>query len=163
MISTLFVAVLVIQLLIAEQQVFANLENVQKKLETPTKPVDQQVVDLKKTNNVTKPQNKDIINISQAPVKKSDESFNKNIMPEEAHPAESESNTLTKGVIVVVTMTMIFFIYLAIRVFRAPRGPNVIVKKYGVRTRRCDVEMEPLPLDDEEDETVFELGNFIKH
>nr|CAH7761637.1 unnamed protein product [Callosobruchus chinensis] len=161
MISVLFIAMLVIKLLNAQEQVLANLENVPKKHD-PTKPVDQPVIDLNKTT-VTKPQNKDFVNVPQTPVKKQDESFDKNILPEEEHPAESESSTLTKGVIVIVSLTMIFFIYLAIRVFRAPRGSNVIVKKYGVRARRCDVEMEPLPLDDEEDETVFELGNFTKH
>lgn len=36
-----------------------------------------------------------------------------------------------------------------------------IVKKYGERYRRTDVEMTPLPLneDEEEDETVFDLEN----
>lgn len=37
-----------------------------------------------------------------------------------------------------------------------------IIKKYGERKRRTDVEMAPLPLhndDDEEDETLFDLGN----
>ncbi|VEN41716.1 unnamed protein product [Callosobruchus maculatus] len=161
MISGLLIAMIVMQLLIAEQQVFANLENLPKKHD-PTKLVDQPVSNLSKTN-VTKPQNKDFVAVSQAPMKKSNESFDKNVMPEDANPAESESSSLTQGVIVIVSLTMIFFIFLAIRVFRAPRGPNVIVKKYGVRARRCDVEMEPLPLDDEEDETVFELGNFTKH
>lgn len=32
------------------------------------------------------------------------------------------------------------------------------VRKYGIRTNRSDLEMEPLPLsDDDEDETVFDL------
>lgn len=36
-----------------------------------------------------------------------------------------------------------------------------VIKKYGERNRRTDVEMTPLPLhdDDEEDETVFDLGS----
>lgn len=37
-----------------------------------------------------------------------------------------------------------------------------IIKKYGERNRRTNVEMTPLPLhddDDEEDETVFDLGH----
>lgn len=44
--------------------------------------------------------------------------------------------------------------------FRNRRVPKII-KKYGERNRRTDVEMAPLPLheDDEDDETVFDLGN----
>lgn len=35
-----------------------------------------------------------------------------------------------------------------------------MVQKYGVRANRSDIEMRPLPLDDEEDDdTVFEIGN----
>lgn len=36
-----------------------------------------------------------------------------------------------------------------------------IVKKYGEKRRRTDVEMAPLPLhvDDDDDETVFDVGN----
>lgn len=33
-----------------------------------------------------------------------------------------------------------------------------IMLRYGIRTHRSDIEMEPLPLsDDEEDETLFDL------
>jgi hypothetical protein len=35
-----------------------------------------------------------------------------------------------------------------------------MVNKYGVRTRRSDIEMTPLPLDeDDEDETLFEVSS----
>lgn len=34
------------------------------------------------------------------------------------------------------------------------------VRKYGVLTQRTDIEMLPLPLDDEDDDdTVFDVGN----
>lgn len=36
------------------------------------------------------------------------------------------------------------------------------VRKYGVLTQRTDIEMLPLPLDDEEDDdTVFDVGNHV--
>lgn len=35
-----------------------------------------------------------------------------------------------------------------------------MVQKYGVRANRADIEMRPLPLDEEEDDdTLFEIGN----
>lgn len=42
---------------------------------------------------------------------------------------------------------------------RSGSQPPKMVRKYGVRARREDVEMVPLPLDDEEEEDiVFELN-----
>lgn len=36
------------------------------------------------------------------------------------------------------------------------------VRKYGVLTQRTDIEMLPLPLDDDEDDdTVFDVGNHV--
>lgn len=35
---------------------------------------------------------------------------------------------------------------------------RVMVRKYGVKTNRSDIEMEPLPLSDEEDyDTLFDI------
>lgn len=47
-------------------------------------------------------------------------------------------------------------------VYRLKNGSSSpsIVQKYGIRANRSDLEMQPLPLEEEEDEeTVFEVGN----
>ncbi|KAJ8935019.1 hypothetical protein NQ314_013044, partial [Rhamnusium bicolor] len=64
-----------------------------------------------------------------------------------------------RGVFVFAGITLLFIMYLTFKTYRKRNKKNVLIKKYGVKTRRTDVEMEPLPLDDdEEDETVFDLG-----
>lgn len=56
-----------------------------------------------------------------------------------------------------LTKTSICVFYFSIRK-GAPQSTHV--SKYGVRARRGDVEMLPLPLDeDTEDDTVFDIGN----
>ncbi|KAJ8983105.1 hypothetical protein NQ317_001848 [Molorchus minor] len=68
-----------------------------------------------------------------------------------------ESGALMRGVFVFVGIAMLFMIYLIFKTYRKSHKKQVNVKKYGVRARRTDTEMEPLHLDDdEEDETVFE-------
>ncbi|CAH1985865.1 unnamed protein product [Acanthoscelides obtectus] len=159
----LFIAILMIQCLVAvhSQSLLSlplNLENVANKNST-AKTVDKHpIIQLDLTNNNSKRQDKNV-NITQSP----NESLNKNTLSEDRVHSEDleESSVLNKFVIVIVALTIVFFIFLAVRTFRASR--NSIVKKYGVKARRCDVEMEPLPLDDEEDETIFELGNFARH
>ena len=49
----------------------------------------------------------------------------------------------------------------SVTVFCRKRGRHpVMVSKYGVRTRRSDIEMTPLPLEeDEEDETLFDVNS----
>ncbi|XP_023018739.1 uncharacterized protein [Leptinotarsa decemlineata] len=73
-------------------------------------------------------------------------------------PQNIESGAVMRGVLVFVGIGMLFLVYVGCKTYR--RKPNVKVRKYGVRTRRSDVEMTPLPLlnEDEEDETVFDVG-----
>lgn len=50
--------------------------------------------------------------------------------------------------------------YLYNAVFRLRPGapPPTTVRKYGIVGRRSDMEMLPLPLEEEDDDTVFEMG-----
>ncbi|XP_018576938.1 uncharacterized protein LOC108915403 [Anoplophora glabripennis] len=75
--------------------------------------------------------------------------------------AEIESGAVMRGIFVFVGITMICIMYIGFKTyFRKGNKKSPLIKKYGVKTRRSDIEMEPLPLDeDEEDETVFDLGN----
>lgn len=85
-----------------------------------------------------------------------------NVKVTENDSPQIESGTVIRGVLVFVGISMIFILYLGCKTYRK-RNLNVIVRKYGVRTRRSDVEMRPLPLDDDdEDETVFDVGNLNK-
>ena len=54
---------------------------------------------------------------------------------------------------------MFFYVYNVFRVRNGAIRQN-IVRKYGVVTERSDMEMLPLPLDDDEDDdTVFDMGS----
>lgn len=69
------------------------------------------------------------------------------------------SGAVERGLWVFVAVSLLFFVYLAIKTYRK-RNRVVVVRKYGVRAKRTDLEMEPLPLDDDEDdETVFDVSN----
>ncbi|XP_044265556.1 uncharacterized protein LOC123011913 isoform X2 [Tribolium madens] len=74
---------------------------------------------------------------------------------------EMESGALLRGVSVIVILTALVIVYMALKTYCGKKSKQpVMVSKYGVRTRRSDIEMTPLPLDeDEEDETLFELHN----
>ncbi|XP_072382327.1 uncharacterized protein [Diabrotica undecimpunctata] len=79
----------------------------------------------------------------------------------ESNSAQVESGAVIRGVLVFGGLSLIFLIYVAVRTYRRRKLP--IIRKYGVRGRRSDVEMRPLPLDDdEEDETVFDLSHLNK-
>lgn len=53
----------------------------------------------------------------------------------------------------------LFYYICHFRLRKASSNP-VMVQKYGIRTNRSDIEMRPLPLDeDDDDDTLFEVGN----
>ncbi|KAK9693836.1 Protein of unknown function (DUF1180) [Popillia japonica] len=55
-------------------------------------------------------------------------------------------------------------VYVSYRFYRMRTGGTrpTAVRKYGVLTQRTDIEMLPLPLDDDEDDdTVFDVGNHV--
>ncbi|CAG9861352.1 unnamed protein product [Phyllotreta striolata] len=88
--------------------------------------------------------------------------IDKDKLPENGS-VQIESGAVIRGVLVLIGISMVFFVYLGCKTYRR-RKMNVMVRKYGVRTRRSDLEMRPLPLDDDEDdETVFDVGNINKN
>ncbi|KAJ8925310.1 hypothetical protein NQ315_009140 [Exocentrus adspersus] len=96
---------------------------------------------------------------SVTPTKASVNDSNMKIGTNTNQNTEIESGALMRGIFVFVGITMLFIMYIAYKTYRR-KNNNVVIKKYGVRTRKSDIEMEPLPLDeDDEDETVFDLGN----
>ncbi|XP_030764796.1 uncharacterized protein LOC115889029 [Sitophilus oryzae] len=71
-----------------------------------------------------------------------------------------ETGAVSRAILVFVAISIIFILYVAFKTYRRKNVDKrrVLVTKYGVRARRSDVEMVPLPLSDEdEDETVFDL------
>lgn len=73
---------------------------------------------------------------------------------------ELTSGAITRGILVFVAISFLFILYVGLKTCRRKSGDkkHTMVRKYGIRARRTDVEMEPLPLsDDDEDETVFDL------
>ncbi|XP_050292796.1 membrane protein FAM174A-like [Anthonomus grandis grandis] len=79
----------------------------------------------------------------------------------EEKTVEIDSKAIYRGMLVFVTCGLIFVLYVGIKTYRRRKydKSHTIIRKYGVRTNRSDLEMEPLPLsDDDEDETVFDLS-----
>ncbi|CAH0551675.1 unnamed protein product [Brassicogethes aeneus] len=77
---------------------------------------------------------------------------------------ELEAGAVVRGVWVFVGISVLFIMYMAFQTYKKRNHRPVIVKKYGIKTRRTDVEMEPLPLDeDDDDETLFDLGSLRTH
>lgn len=78
-----------------------------------------------------------------------------------------QSGALQRGFYVLLGGTLLLLLFLGFRMYRLQKGgnkPNVMVRKYGVLTNRRDVEMLPLPLDeDDEDDTVFEVHEHIEN
>ncbi|KAG5897841.1 hypothetical protein JTB14_011839 [Gonioctena quinquepunctata] len=91
-------------------------------------------------------------------------SVNKSKINTEKNPTSDssqdiETGAVMRGVFVFAAIGILFMTYVAFKTYRRKKS-NVLIRKYGIRTRRSDVEMTPLPLeDDDEDETVFEVGN----
>lgn len=73
-----------------------------------------------------------------------------------------DSGAMIRGFYVFLGLSLLTIFYFLFKTYRLRNGsqPPTQVRKYGVLTRRGDVEMLPLPLDDDdEDDTVFDLGN----
>jgi len=86
-----------------------------------------------------------------------------------AHPESSEGHTsfntgaLVRGFLVFVGLSILVMAYIVFRSFRLSKTRAQLVRKYGVLTHRQDVEMRPLPLEEEDDEdtTVFDASNVV--
>ncbi|OXU17968.1 hypothetical protein TSAR_008840 [Trichomalopsis sarcophagae] len=75
------------------------------------------------------------------------------------------SGALMRGVFVILGLSVLVMAYMVFRSFRLNKSRAQMVRKYGVLAHRQDVEMRPLPLDedDEDDTTVFDASNISSH
>lgn len=73
------------------------------------------------------------------------------------------AGALVRGFLVFVGLSILVMAYIVFRSFRLSKTRAQLVRKYGVLTHRQDVEMRPLPLEEEDDEdtTVFDASNVV--
>ncbi|XP_045483633.1 uncharacterized protein LOC123688923 [Harmonia axyridis] len=72
---------------------------------------------------------------------------------------EQESKYVTTGSMILISISLLFMVFVAFKTYRR-RSRDARIKKYGIRLTRGNIEMTPLPLDnDDEDETIFDLKN----
>ncbi|XP_029169251.1 uncharacterized protein LOC114939186 [Nylanderia fulva] len=73
------------------------------------------------------------------------------------------TGALVRGFLVFGGLSILVMAYIVFRSFRLSKTRAQLVRKYGVLTHRQDVEMRPLPLEEEDDEdtTVFDASNVM--
>ncbi|KAF7283926.1 hypothetical protein GWI33_022754 [Rhynchophorus ferrugineus] len=79
---------------------------------------------------------------------------------EEVEDDYMNTGAIIRALLVFAAIGIIFLLYVCYKTYRHNTVDKrcVVIQKYGVRQRRSDMEMVPLPLsDDEDDETVFDL------
>ncbi|XP_014214812.1 membrane protein FAM174B-like [Copidosoma floridanum] len=88
------------------------------------------------------------------------------VQPSVEHAAPMDTATLNVGamkraIIVTCGFSVLVMMYLAFRSLRVNKARPQMVRKYGILAHRQDVEMRPLPLDedDEDDTTIFDASN----
>lgn len=81
----------------------------------------------------------------------------------EGHATSLNAGALKRGFYVFVGLSVLVLAYIVFRSFRLNKTRAQMVRKYGVLAHRQDVEMRPLPLDEEDDEdtTVFDASNVL--
>ncbi|XP_060833069.1 uncharacterized protein LOC132916767 [Bombus pascuorum] len=81
----------------------------------------------------------------------------------EGHATSLNAGALKRGFFVFVGLSVLVLAYIVFRSFRLNKTRAQMVRKYGVLAHRQDVEMRPLPLDEEDDEdtTVFDASNVL--
>lgn len=75
------------------------------------------------------------------------------------------TGALWRGVSVFLGLSVIVIAYIIFRCARLSKNRTQMVRKYGILAHRQDVEMRPLPLDDEDedDTTVFDASEVAVH
>ncbi|XP_020296163.1 membrane protein FAM174B-like [Pseudomyrmex gracilis] len=73
------------------------------------------------------------------------------------------TGALARGFLVFLGLSVLVIAYMVFRSFRLSKTRAQLVRKYGVLTHRQDVEMRPLPLEEEDDEdtTVFDASSVV--
>lgn len=81
----------------------------------------------------------------------------------EGHLASLNSGALLRGFCVFAGLGILVMAYMVFRRSRLSKPRAQMVRKYGILAHRQDVEMRPLPLEDEDDEdtTVFDASNVL--
>ncbi|XP_054012570.1 uncharacterized protein LOC128894679 [Hylaeus anthracinus] len=81
----------------------------------------------------------------------------------EGHTPTLNAGALKRGLYVFVGLSVLVMAYIMFRSFRLSKTRAQMVRKYGILAHRQDVEMRPLPLDEEDDEdtTVFDASNVL--
>ncbi|XP_044740382.1 uncharacterized protein LOC123301615 [Chrysoperla carnea] len=75
------------------------------------------------------------------------------------------ADTFIRGFYVFMGFGIIVLVYMGIKTIRVnqPPTPDTTVRKYGIKAKRGDLEMLPLPLaEDEDDDTLFDVGNHVR-
>ncbi|XP_076623333.1 uncharacterized protein LOC143342900 isoform X2 [Colletes latitarsis] len=81
----------------------------------------------------------------------------------EEHVTTLNAGALKRGLYVFVVLSVLVMAYIVFRSLRLSKTRAQMVRKYGILAHRQDVEMRPLPLDEEDDEdtTVFDASNVL--
>ncbi|KAF2884235.1 hypothetical protein ILUMI_21927 [Ignelater luminosus] len=132
------------------------------------KPVDEKVLNEKQTQDVN---NHDTVsnNKESTSSKQNKDSITKEnksstlqpqVMPKNLKE-EMQSGALLRGFYVFVGLSVVIMMYFIFRSYRLRHGsqPSTTVRKYGVTARRSDMEMRPLELEEDDDDTLFEINN----
>ncbi|XP_031828173.1 uncharacterized protein LOC116425098 [Nomia melanderi] len=81
------------------------------------------------------------------------------------HPTTLNTGALKRGIYVFIGLSVLIMAYIMFRNLRLNKTRAQMVRKYGILANRQDVEMRPLPLDEEDDEdtTVFDASNILSN
>ncbi|XP_047349778.1 uncharacterized protein LOC124949162 [Vespa velutina] len=81
----------------------------------------------------------------------------------EGHLTSLNSGALLRGFCVFIGLSILVMAYIMFRSFRFSKTRAQMIRKYGILAHRQDVEMRPLPLEEEDDEdtTVFDASNVL--
>ncbi|XP_034940348.1 uncharacterized protein [Chelonus insularis] len=81
------------------------------------------------------------------------------------HMLSLNSGAIKRAFYVFVGLSVLSVAYLLFRSTRLRQSPAQMVRKYGVLAHKQDIEMRPLPLDedDEDDTVVFDASGFTKN
>ncbi|KAI4496041.1 hypothetical protein M0802_008081 [Mischocyttarus mexicanus] len=82
---------------------------------------------------------------------------------EEGHQTSLNSGALLRGFYVFIGLSILVMAYIVFRNLRLSKTRAQMIRKYGILAHRQDVEMRPLPLEEEDDEdtTVFDASNVL--
>ncbi|XP_018321484.1 uncharacterized protein LOC108734421 [Agrilus planipennis] len=110
-------------------------------------------------NNTAEPAHQQKKQSDVQPQNDTDESSIPNVGVSHFQKDSMQYGPLLRGFYVFVSLSALVLIYFVFRSYRIRRNrqSSVKVKKYGVVTRRNDIEMRRLELEEEDDENLFDI------